>query len=48
MSFCGILGVLITERKLNKDVLIQLVEKYNNAVDLIEGIMKDLHTSFYC
>jgi hypothetical protein len=27
ISFCGICGVLIIKRKLNKDVLILLVEK---------------------
>jgi hypothetical protein len=27
ISHCGILGILIIERKLNKDVLIILVEK---------------------
>jgi hypothetical protein len=35
-------------RKLNKDVLILLVEEYNSTADIIEGTMKDIHTSFYC
>jgi hypothetical protein len=47
MSFCGILG-LIKKRKLNKHVLILLVEEYDSTVDIIERTMIDLHTSFYC
>jgi hypothetical protein len=40
--------MLITKRRLTKDVLVLLVEKYNSTVDLIGKIMRDLHTSFFC
>ena len=45
--FCGILGILIIKRKLNKGGLILLVEKCSTE-NLIERIKKELLTSFHC
>ena len=48
ISFCRILGILIIKRKLNKDMLILLMEKLSSTENRIERIMKDLLTSFHC